>query len=72
LYATLCKDYSVLAVLVGLGIPALLHLRGMSEQLKSLDDTIKREIKPELKELRESIDGKDGLRTEVSGAKANL
>jgi len=51
------KDYGVLAAIISaalfLGIPGLYRLGAMSEQLRHLDATIREDIKPELRTLRE-------------------
>lgn len=63
---------AIFAALLSLGVSGLFKLGSMSGQLQAIDETIKKEIKPELKEIRNSIEGQDGLRAQVIQASANL
>jgi hypothetical protein len=71
-YGAVGASTAIFVALLSLGISGLFNLGSMSAQLRIIDETIKKEIKPELKELRNLIEGQDGLRTQVIQASANV
>jgi hypothetical protein len=71
------KDYglvsvavSILLALLAMGLPALYQLGQMTAQMKSLEDTIKDELRPDIKSIRDVLQAKDGVWMLISETRA--